>query len=164
MKKSRRLGIVLIAAILALAATYCTRADSVGVLLGKKLDAAVAAVDSMTVAELTALMASKAEFKILDVRTQAEYDQGHIKGAKWAPRGKLEFIISGLAEQDETLILYCRISARAALAAQTLHDLGYQDIKYLSGGFMAWAEAGESIYNMHGELTVKNYEKGEADK
>jgi 3-mercaptopyruvate sulfurtransferase SseA len=39
--------------------------------------------------------------------------------------------------------------------------LGFTDVAWLEGGFKAWTEAGHSIYNMHGELTIKSFERPE---
>jgi 3-mercaptopyruvate sulfurtransferase SseA len=42
-----------------------------------------------------------------------------------------------------------------------LTKLGFANVKYLSGGFEPWVKAGYSIYNIHGELMVKEFEKEE---
>jgi rhodanese-related sulfurtransferase len=36
----------------------------------------------------------------------------------------------------------CHSGARAALAAATLQDMGYDDVSVLDGGVTAWVEAG----------------------
>ena len=99
---------------------------------------------------------------LLDVRTEAEFDAGHIKGARWMPRGKLEYVIQEAVEDpDARIVLYCRTGGRSALAARTLLDMGYTNVVDLDGGFKAWVEQGNSLYNQHGELKVVEYQKEE---
>ena len=52
---------------------------------------AKAAVPHITPGELQARITAGDEFVLLDIRTRAEYDAGHITGAIWLPRGFLEF-------------------------------------------------------------------------
>ena len=90
---------------------------------------------------------------LLDVRTAEEYAAGHLDGAKWAPRGKLEFMIANLAPNADTPILvYCRTGGRSALAAYALQQMGYSNVQDLEGGFQGWADSGRSFVNMHGEV------------
>lgn len=77
---------------------------------------------------------------IIDVREPAEYAAGHIKGAVSVPRGILEFRISDLPAikgADTEILLYCQSSGRAALAAQSLAELGYTQVASIAGGYEA---------------------------
>jgi rhodanese-related sulfurtransferase len=85
---------------------------------------------------------------IIDVREPAEYAAGHIKGALSIPRGVLEFKIADLPAINNTannattaILLYCKNSGRAALAAQSLAALGYTQVTSINGGYEAWLEA-----------------------
>ena len=85
---------------------------------------------------------------LLDVREADEYASGHIPGAIHMSRGMLEFKLSGnpaLNARDLKIVLYCKTSGRAALAAKALHEMGYQHVQSISGGFDAWIEAGNPI-------------------
>ncbi len=85
---------------------------------------------------------------LLDVREADEYAGGHIPGATHISRGLLEFKLSNspeLAPRDLKIVLYCKTSGRAALAAKALHDMGYYNVKSIAGGFDAWVEAGHPI-------------------
>lgn len=85
---------------------------------------------------------------LLDVREAEEYAAGHLPGAIHASRGMLEFKLSNspeLSSRDLKIVLYCKTSGRAALAACALHDMGYLNVKSISGGFDAWANAGKPI-------------------
>lgn len=83
---------------------------------------------------------------VLDVREADEYAAGHIPGAIHISRGMLEFKLSNspqLSARDLKIVLYCKTSGRAALAACALHDMGYLQVKSIAGGFDAWAVAGK---------------------
>jgi rhodanese-related sulfurtransferase len=85
---------------------------------------------------------------LLDVREPDEYASGHIPGAVHIPRGMLEFKLSSdpqLGARDLKIVLYCKTSGRAALAAKTLHEMGYLHVQSIAGGVEAWTEAGNLI-------------------
>lgn len=85
---------------------------------------------------------------LLDVREASEYAAGHLPGAIHASRGMLEFKLSSspeLSSRDLKIVLYCKTSGRAALAACALHEMGYLQVKSISGGFDAWANAGKPV-------------------
>ncbi len=107
---------------------------------------------------------NKNDYLLIDVRTKEEYDAGHIAGALWIPRGMIEFKLPLKTDNpDENIILYCRSGGRASLAANSLKEIGYNNVKNLTGGFKEWTAQGNSIYNMHGEIKVINYLKKETD-
>ena len=85
---------------------------------------------------------------LLDVREAEEYAAGHLPGAIHASRGMLEFKLSSnpaLSARDLKIVLYCKTSGRAALAACALHDMGYLNVKSISGGFDAWVNTGKPV-------------------
>ena len=97
-----------------------------------------------------ALSSGDAAFTLIDIRTQAENDEGSIPGAFFIQRGVLESRIEKDAvweefsrekpKKDELIILYCRSGSRSALAALTLKHLGYTNVYSLEGGWSAWNE------------------------
>ena len=62
------------------------------------------------------------------------------------PRGLLEFKLrpSENLNEDTPILVYCAAGLRAALAGQTLKELGFNDVKNL-GGFDDWVKAGGKI-------------------
>jgi rhodanese-related sulfurtransferase len=85
---------------------------------------------------------------LLDVREADEFHVGHIPGAVNIPRGLLEFKLSAspeLTSRDLNIVLYCKTSGRAALAACALHDMGYLNVQSIAGGFDAWSSAGKTV-------------------
>ncbi len=83
---------------------------------------------------------------LIDVRERDEYEQGFIPRAQWIPRGFLEIKIEdAVPERNQEIILYCAGGTRSALAAQALHQLGYERVSSMAGGFRAWKNAGYSF-------------------
>ena len=82
---------------------------------------------------------------LIDVREAEEYAAGHLPGAVHMSRGLLEFKMSAspeLAARDLNIVVYCKTSGRAALAAVQLHPMGYLKVRSIAGGFDAWVSAG----------------------
>jgi rhodanese-related sulfurtransferase len=85
---------------------------------------------------------------LIDVREADEFVAGHIPGAVHASRGMLEFKLSStpeLSSRDLKIVMYCKTSGRAALAARSLHDMGYLSVTSIEGGFDAWISAGKVV-------------------
>ena len=90
------------------------------------------------------------EALVVDVREPAEFAQGHLLGAVNLPRGVLEFqirahpAIAGRTTGSSALplLLYCLTGGRSALAADSLGQLGFEDVRSLAGGLQAWRNAG----------------------
>jgi rhodanese-related sulfurtransferase len=85
---------------------------------------------------------------LVDVREADEFAAGHLGGAVHISRGMLEFKFSAnpaLQSRDLKVLLYCKTSGRAALAAAVLHDMGYLNVHSLAGGFDAWVAAGKPV-------------------
>jgi len=112
--------------------------------------------------QLSEYLSGDESFILLDIRTEAEYQAGHIQGAQWFARGRLEYYIQDLIKDpDSKIVLYCRTGGRSALATLTLQDMGYNNVVDLNGGFKEWVSDGNSIYNLHGEHKVVTYLKEE---
>ncbi len=112
--------------------------------------------------QLSDSLSEKQNLVLVDIRTEDEYEAGHIQGAQWLPRGTLEFSIQNLVKDPDTrIVLYCNSGGRSALATLTLEDMGYTNVVDLDGGFKAWVAEGNTFYNLHGELKVVNFNKQE---
>ena len=85
---------------------------------------------------------------LIDVREADEFAAGHLPGAVLVPRGLLELKLSGtpaLSGRDLKVVLYCKTSGRAALAAQTMQGMGYLNVSSVAGGYDAWVAAGKPV-------------------
>lgn len=71
---------------------------------------------------------------ILDVRTQEEYNDGHIEGAVNIPVDQIEESdIYGVAK-DEAIAVYCRSGGRAGVAVSILEKRGYTQVSLYNNG------------------------------
>ena len=85
---------------------------------------------------------------LIDVREADEYQAGHIPGAIHASRGVLEFKLSStpeLSPRDLKVVVYCKTSGRAALAACAMRDMGYLHVESIAGGMDAWVATGRPV-------------------
>ena len=78
----------------------------------------------------------------LDVRTAAEFAEGHVQGAILIDQGKSDFVEKAKATlpTEMTIAIYCRSGRRSANAAGRLADVGYKCVN-LRGGIIAWQGA-----------------------
>jgi len=83
---------------------------------------------------------------VLDVRTAAEFTEGHIKGAILIDQGQSDFVEKAKATLpiEKRIAVYCRSGRRSANAAGKLADVGYKCVN-LKGGILAWKDAGMPV-------------------
>jgi rhodanese-related sulfurtransferase len=81
----------------------------------------------------------------LDVRDHQEVYLGRIPGALHISRGTLESKIEAAVPRSAEVVIYCASGNRSAFAADTLHQMGYEKVSSLAGGFRGWAEAGGDV-------------------
>ncbi|WP_324779884.1 rhodanese-like domain-containing protein [Thiobacillus sedimenti] len=113
------------------------------------LDAANARVPQLDTAGFLAQLKAHPETIVIDVRTPAEVDDsGHIAAPHFLniPRGLLEFRIeTAVPDKQAPIVVYCGVSQRSALAADTLARLGYTNVRNYRDGFVNWKRAGLPI-------------------
>ena len=98
---------------------------------------------NITAEEAKQIMDNEQGYIILDVRTQEEYDEGHIPGAILIPNTEIETRAEAtLPDKDQLILVYCRSGRRSKLAAEALAELGYTNIKEF-GGILDWPYAVE---------------------
>ena len=72
---------------------------------------------------------------VIDVRTNEEYAEGHIKGAVNIPLDEIDKIDY---DKEDTLIIYCATGIRSQNAINKLVDMGYTSLYNLDGGLLNW--------------------------
>ncbi len=93
---------------------------------------------NITAEEAKQIMDTEEDYIILDVRTQEEYDQGHIPGAIVISHEEIaEKAEDVLTDKDQLILVYCRSGRRSKIAAEALVELGYTNIKEF-GGIIDW--------------------------
>lgn len=84
------------------------------------------------------MMAENEGYIILDVRTTAEYHEGHIEGAINVPNEEInDKEINRLPDKDQMIFVYCRSGNRSKDASEKLVKLGYTNIIEF-GGINTW--------------------------
>lgn len=100
---------------------------------------------SMNVEEFDTLIQNE-EVQRLDVRTPAEYSEGHI--AKTININVMDNSFASMADsllqKDKPIAVYCRSGKRSKKAAEILCKNGYKVFE-LDKGFNSWQEAGKEI-------------------
>ena len=93
---------------------------------------------NITAEEAKQIMDTEEGYIILDVRTQEEYNQGHIPGAIVISHEEItEKANEMLPDKDQLILVYCRSGRRSKIAAAALVELGYTNIKEF-GGIIDW--------------------------
>lgn len=89
--------------------------------------------------EAKTIMSTNRDVVILDVRTQEEYDSGHIKGAVLLPVDAITEESAGevIPAKDTQVLVYCRSGNRSVTASKVLAQLGYTQV-YEFGGINTW--------------------------
>ena len=83
---------------------------------------------------------------LLDVRTQSEYNDGHIQDAINIPHDQIlkePQLVS--AYKDSQMVVFCRSGVRAGKVIEMLEGLGFKKIIDIDGDMLAWNEAGHSV-------------------
>ncbi len=91
-------------------------------------------------------IASNENIVILDVRTQKEYAEGHIKDAVNIDYFDPNFKNSiAKLDKDKIYLVYCKVGIRGSKACKILNDLEFQSIYNLKGGNDEWKDSKYSL-------------------
>lgn len=138
-RRSRVLAVTIVAGLLA---TACSGddADEAGAPAASSAGGAEA-VSAIEGAEI--LAAAPADLVLLDVRTQEEFDAGHIEGATVIDINQDDFT-ERVAELDRDVpyVVYCRTGNRSAQATAIMADLGFTDLVEIEDGIVGWVAEG----------------------
>ncbi|MGQ9555143.1 MAG: rhodanese-like domain-containing protein [Anaerolineae bacterium] len=96
-------------------------------------------VRGISAAEVKEMMDKGEDFVLLDVRSPQEYEQMRIEDprVKLIPLGRLHSRLSELP-QDKLIVAFCRVSLRGYEAARALSGAGFNDVRLMDGGLVAW--------------------------
>lgn len=83
---------------------------------------------------------------LLDVRTDAEFASGHLKGATQIDFYRDDFneAIAAL-DKNQPVFVYCRSGNRSGKAAKQMKAMGFKEVYNLEGGIGAWARRNQPI-------------------
>ena len=92
---------------------------------------------TLTAEEAKARLDEDDSIILLDVRTQEEFDEGHIPGAVCLPSEDISADLPLPFDKDAEILVYCRSGRRSAEAAEKLADMGYENVADF-GGIIDW--------------------------
>lgn len=70
---------------------------------------------------------------LIDVRSRAEYEDGHIPDSQNVPLKKIENIVDVTGDREAPLFVYCYSGTRSKQAATALKKMGYTDVRNIGG-------------------------------
>ncbi len=78
---------------------------------------------------------------MIDVREDHEWNMQHLPGAKKITLGTIPANLSKLAElKEQELVMICRSGKRSGKACRYLQQMGFNQVRNLSGGMLAWRD------------------------
>ena len=118
---------------------------TVSVSAGPTATSTPAAASSLAAADFAAA-AKLPDTVLLDVRTPAEFAEGHLPGAVNIDVESPDFAqqISGL-DQSKAYAVYCRSANRSKVAMTAMQQAGFTQLYDLAGGINAWKSAGGEV-------------------
>ena len=100
----------------------------------------------VNVADFELIMDTIPNGLLLDVRTDNEFAQGHLRGAQ-----QIDFYRDDFADalekldKDQPVFIYCRSGNRSGKAAKQMKAMGFSAVYNLEGGIGAWSKRGKPI-------------------
>ncbi len=105
---------------------------------GKSQESPKAVYMNINAQQAKEIMDTETGYVILDVRTQEEFDSGHVPGAILIPDYEIkEKAPQVLTDKNQKILVYCRSGRRSKLACEELVNLGYTNL-YEFGGIIDW--------------------------
>mgnify|MGYP000005832839 CR=1 FL=1 len=103
-------------------------------------------IKSINSTELKTMLENNEELVLIDCREQEEWDEGHIKGAKFIPLSKFpEIYANDLKDKEANLVLQCRSGRRSLNACQFLLGEDFENLTNLEDGILGWQNNGYEI-------------------
>jgi phage shock protein E len=103
-------------------------------------------VNALNSQEVKDLLAGQPEVVILDVRTPAEYQAGHLKNAQLLDIYSPDFQVRLKAlNPEKTYLVYCAVGGRSGQASQQMKQLGFKQIYDAREGFSSLKKTGVSV-------------------
>ena len=139
MKKNKKWLLAVIAAGVLTAALSACGQDKTGQdTKAAQEDTVKAEYKKITAEEAKERMDKDDKVVILDVRTEEEYQAGHVPGAIVIPNETISSEpLEELPDMDQEILVYCRSGNRSAQAAKKLAEAGYTQV-YDFGGIIDW--------------------------
>jgi len=122
---------------------------------------ALRSVDEVLPWDLEEEIEKNPDLIVLDIRELDEFEMMHIKGSLHVPRGVLEGAcvwsyddtVPVLAQsRDQNIVVVCRSGNRSALAALTMQQMGFDQVRSLKLGIKGWNDNDLEMFNNQGGI------------
>jgi len=100
---------------------------------------------NLTPTEAESLIHASSDLVVIDVRTQEEFAEGHIAGAKNVNFNSPTFGEQMKAFAGKKVLLHCASGGRSTRALASLSAMPFEKLYHLNKGFNAWVEAGKPV-------------------
>ena len=99
---------------------------------------------AISVSELKEISESQREVIVIDVRTEPEFIEGHLSFVDdLIPYDSLKFYMGRVpSDKDAEIYFFCRSGRRSEIATDYLISQGYTNVYNVTGGIIAWSDAG----------------------
>ena len=97
----------------------------------------------ITRTELSDRIQKERDFLLIDVRTEAEYMEGHLPGAIVIPYNEFDKRYKEILDyKEKEVVLYCHVGGMGEFAGKVLLKNGFSDVRNLEGGITGWIRSG----------------------
>ncbi len=125
---------------------FLALAAILALLVGNELQRRLRGLRKVGPAEAVRLMNQRGAL-VLDVRTEGEFNEGHIPAARHLPPAALEAQVRALEKhKGRPVVVYCRSGARSARVGGILRRHGFEEVFDLDGGLGAWENANLPVH------------------
>ncbi len=143
--RRRLAALALAGALVTVPLAACSSSGSVSVTEGSAAASAPANGGHLAAADFAAAL-KRPNTVILDVRTPAEFAQGHLKNAVNLDIEGADFTTQlGRVDKTKAYAVYCHSGNRSGAALQEMAQLGFAETYDLAGGIGAWESAGGDV-------------------
>lgn len=105
------------------------------------------------------VQSGKSKAIIIDIRTEAEFDAGHILGSSNIDSGHAYGFPKKIEDSNAEIWVFCRTRHRASYFVGMLYKYGYSNVYLVEGGIKEWVEKGYPLVNKYlGEIKVAKYQ------
>ncbi len=102
----------------------------------------------------------KSKAVIIDIRTEAEFDAGHIQDSNNLDSGHVYTLPKKIEDADAEIWVICRSKNRAIYFVSSLYKYGYKNVFLVEDGIEGWAKKSYPLVNKYmGKVEVKEYQK-----
>lgn len=125
---------------------------------------AVKTIDDLN-AKVQEIAAGTSKAVVIDIRREAEFDNGHIKNSNNIEAEMVYTVPKKIADPETEIWVMCRTKHRATYFVGMLYKYGYKNVFLVDGGIAAWAEEGLPLVNKYlGEIKVAKYQNNLAEE